>query len=157
MKIKSERDFWSGLVFLVAGVAFVIAAMNYPVGSAAQPGPGYFRLLPSAALATLGVVVLFKALTFEHDGGDPIGRIAWRPLLVIVAAVAVFASTIHVLGWMISVPLLVGVSSLASSDFRWKSVLVSAAALTLASWLIFVVVLKLSVPLWPRFLLGLSS
>ena len=80
MKIKSERDFWSGLVFLVAGVAFVVAAMNDPVGSAAQPGPGYFRLLPSAALATLGVVVLFKALTFEHDGGDPIGRIAWsRP------------------------------------------------------------------------------
>lgn len=154
MKIKSERDFWSGLMFLVVGVAFVIAAMNYPVGSATQPGPGYFRLLPSIALASLGVVVLFKALTFEHDGGDPIDHIAWRPLLAMVAAVALFASTVHLLGWFISVPLLVGVSSFASSDVRWKGLLASAIVLTLASWLIFIYGLKLSMPLWPRWLMG---
>ena len=32
-------------------------------------------------LAVLGALVLFKALTIETEGGDPIGAIAWRPLI----------------------------------------------------------------------------
>ena len=52
--------------------------------------PGYFPLMLSVIMAILGAIVLFKSLTIETEGGDPIGSIAWKPLLIIVAAIVVF-------------------------------------------------------------------
>ena len=92
MKIKSQRDFLSGLMFLVVGIVFAVGATNYSWGSSARPGAGYFPLILSVIMAILGAVVLFKALTIETEGGDPIGDIAWRPLILVVASVAVFGA-----------------------------------------------------------------
>lgn len=152
MKIKSQRDFWSGLMFLVAGVVFAVGATNYSMGSSARPGPGYFPLLLSIIMALIGAIVLFKALVLESAGGDRIGVIAWRPLLVIVASIAVFALIIDRLGMIVTVPVLIAMSSLAGDEFRWRGVIVSAAVLTLGSWLVFVWGLKLTIPVWPTFL-----
>jgi len=149
LKIKSQRDFWSGLMFLVAGVVFAVGATNYSMGSSARPGPGYFPLLLSVIMAIIGAVVLFKALVIESEGGDRIGTVAWRPLLVIVAAIAVFALIIDRLGMIVTVPVLIAMSSLAGDEFRWRGVIVSAAVLTIGSWLVFVVGLKLTIPVWP--------
>ena len=32
MKIKSQRDFWSGLMFVAMGLGFAIGATNYSMG-----------------------------------------------------------------------------------------------------------------------------
>ena len=77
MKIKSERDFWSGLMFTVVGIVFAVGATNYSMGSSARPGPGYFPLLLSVILAILGAVVLFKSLTIETEGGAVISFVPW--------------------------------------------------------------------------------
>ena len=152
MKIKSQRDFWSGLMFLVAGVVFAVGATNYSMGSSARPGPGYFPLLLSVIMAILGAIVLFKSLVSETEGGGLIGYVAWRPLLVIVASIAVFALVIDRLGMIVTVPVLIAMSSLAGDEFRWRGVIVSAAVLTVGSWLVFVWGLKLTIPVWPTFL-----
>ena len=55
MKIKSQKDFWSGLMFIVAGVGFAIGATNYSFGTSARPGPGYFPFGLGILLATAGV------------------------------------------------------------------------------------------------------
>ena len=152
MRIKSQRDFWSGLMFMVAGIIFAVGATNYSMGSSARPGAGYFPLLLSVIMAILGAIVLFKSLTIETPGGDPVGHIAWKPLIIIVAAIAVFGVTIELLGMIASIPILIFISSLAGDEFRWRDVIVNAAVLTLGSWLVFIVGLKLTIPLWPRFL-----
>ena len=87
MKIKSQRDFWSGLMFVVVGVAFAWGATEYSFGTSARPGPGYFPFGLGTLLALLGALVLFKALTLESEGGDPVGAFAWRPLVVILLAI----------------------------------------------------------------------
>jgi hypothetical protein len=154
LKIKSERDFWSGLMFTVVGIVFAVGATNYSMGSSARPGPGYFPLLLSIILAILGGVVLFKSLTIETEGGDPIGSIAWRPLLVIVVGIAVFGVALPRLGMVITVPILIVISSFAGDEFKWKGVAINAVVLTAFSWLIFVAGLKLTIPLWPAFLVN---
>jgi Tripartite tricarboxylate transporter TctB family len=151
VKIKSQRDFWSGLMFVGAGVAFAVGATNYSMGSSARPGPGYFPLILSAAMAILGAIVLFKSLTIETDDGDPIGAFAWRPLIVIVAAITVFGLALPRLGMLITVPLLIFITSLAGDEFHWKGVLVNAIVLTVGAWAIFVAGLKLTIPLYPWF------
>jgi hypothetical protein len=60
--------------------------------------------------------------------------------------------TLEPLGMALSVPLLIVLTSLAGDEFHWKGVLVNAVVLTVFSWLIFIVGLKLTIPLWPAFL-----
>ena len=90
MKIKSQRDFWSGLMFLVVGAAFAWGALNYTFGTSARPGPAYFPFGLGVLLALFGAFILFEALTIETDDGEPIGDIAWRPMVIVVAAVVAF-------------------------------------------------------------------
>jgi hypothetical protein len=151
VQIKSQRDFWSGLMFIVVGVVFAVGATNYSMGSSARPGPGYFPLILSVLMAILGGFVLFKSLTIEVEGGDPIGHIAWRPLLVIVASIAVFGLALPRLGLVITVPILILMTSLAGDEFKWKGVVATAVVLTVGSWAIFVLGLKLVIPMWPWF------
>ncbi len=151
MKIKSQRDFWSGLMFVVVGVGFAWGATNYSFGSSARPGPGYFPFGLGILLALLGAAVLFKALTIESAGGDPIGRFAWKPLVIIVGSIALFGAMLPTIGMVISLPVLVFVSAYAGDEFHWKDALINAAVLTVGSWLIFIKGLSLTIPLWPAF------
>jgi hypothetical protein len=152
MKIKSERDFWSGLMFIVIGISFAWGSTYYSMGASARPGPGYFPFGLGVLLSILGGMVLFKALTLEVEGGDPIGPWAWKPLLVIAGAVGGFGWALPHLGMFVALPLLVVVSSLAGSEFKIKDAVVNAVVLTVFSWVIFIWGLKLTIPLLPSFL-----
>jgi Tripartite tricarboxylate transporter TctB family len=152
MKIKSQRDFWSGLMFISVGIAFAWGATNYSFGSSARPGPGYFPFGLGILLAVLGALVLFKALTIEVEGGDPVGAFAWKPLSMILGAVIIVGFALPRLGMAVTLPLLIIVSSLAGEEFKLKEVLINCAVLTLGCWVIFIYGLKLTIPLWPVFL-----
>lgn len=154
MKIKSQRDFCSGLLFLAIGVAFAWGATDYSFGSSARPGPAYFPFGLGILLAVLGGFVLFKALTLESEGGDPIGAIAWRPLLIIILAITTFGLALPRLGLSVTLPLTIVLSSLAGHEFRWRGVLVSCVLLTVGSWALFILGLKLTIPLWPIYFTG---
>jgi Tripartite tricarboxylate transporter TctB family len=152
MNIKSQRDFWAGLMFLVVGVGFAIGATNYSMGTSARPGAGYFPLGLGILTAVLGAVILFQALTIETEDGEPIGKFAWRPLIVIFATIMVFGVLLPRLGMILSIPILIVMTSFAGDQFRWRGVLISAVVLTGFAWLIFIAGLKLTIPLWPKFL-----
>jgi len=154
LKIKSQRDFWSGLMFIVVGIVFAIGATNYSMGTSARPGAGYFPLILSVIMAILGAIVLFKSLTIETEGGDPVGSIAWRPLLVIIASIVVFGLALPRLGMFLTIPLLILMVSNAGDDFSWKGVIGSCIVLTAGSWVIFIWGLNLTIPLKPVFMGG---
>lgn len=149
MKIKSQRDFWSGLMFIVAGGAFAIGAMNYSFGSSARPGPGYFPFGLGMLMAILGAVVLFKALTVETEDGDPVGAFAWKPLIIVLASILFFGWALPRLGMLIALPLLILTSSMAGDEFKLKEALFNACVLTLLSWTVFSKGLGLTIPLLP--------
>ncbi len=154
MKVKSEKDFWSGLMFIAVGVAFAWGATAYSFGSSARPGPAYFPFGLGILMALLGSAILFKAMTFEVEGGDKIGPWAWKPLIMITATVAIFGWTLPHIGMVLALPVLVVVAALAGDEFHWKDALINSAILTAGSWLIFVYGLNLTIPLWPSFLAG---
>lgn len=149
MKIKSQRNFWSGLMFIAIGLSFAWGATHYSFGSSASPGPGYFPFGLGLILAVLGGLVIFTALTIETADSDPVGAFAWRPLLVIIAAVVLFGVLLPRLGMIIALPLLVVISSIASDEFSLKAAIGNAVVLTVLSWAVFVWGLKLTIPLWP--------
>ncbi len=162
MRIKSERDFFSGLMFIVIGIAFAWGATKYNIGQAARMGPGYFPLMLGIVLAVLGVIVLFDALVVETEDGEKIGKIAWRPLGFIVGANVVFgvllggvpALGIPAMGLMVATYGVVFIASQAGDQFRIKEVLILATLLAGLSYLAFIKVLKLQFPVWPSFIVG---
>ncbi len=154
MKIKSQRDFWAGLLFVFVGLAFAWGATNYNFGQSARPGPGYFPFGLGILLAALGAIVLFKALTIETTDGDPVGSFAWKPLLYIAGTVTLFGWVLPHLGMFIALPVLVVVAARAGDEFHWGEVLLNAALLTAGSWVIFIWGLNLTIPLWPSSAFG---
>ena len=77
MHIKSQKDFFSGLLFIIVGVAFAWGATSYKVGDAARMGPGYFPLLLGILMAIIGIAVTFYSLVVETEDGEKIGSFAW--------------------------------------------------------------------------------
>ena len=51
MNIKSQKDFFAGLMFMGVGTAFAWGATTYSIGTGARMGPGYFPLILGILLA----------------------------------------------------------------------------------------------------------
>lgn len=154
MRIKSQKDFWAGLMFVALGLLFAWGATEYSFGTAARPGPGYFPFGLGLLLAMLGALVLLSALTLETEDGDRVGRFAWRPLLFIVGAVVLFGVLLPRLGLIISLPILIFVAALGGDEFHWGEALIAAAVITTMSYGIFIWGLGLTIPVWPWFVVG---
>ena len=162
MNIKSQKDFFSGLLFITVGVAFAIGATNYTVGTGARMGPGYFPLLLGVLMAVLGVAITFNAMVFETPDGDKIGSWAWKPLFFIIAANLVFglmlgglpSFNIPAMGLIVGIYALTFIASLAGEEFNLKAVAVLATILALMSYVAFILLLKLQFPVWPTFITG---
>ena len=133
----------------IVGAAFAVGATNYSFGVAVRPGPGYFPFGLGIILALLGVVVLFSAFKQERKGGDPIGKIPWRPLLCVVGAIVFFGFFLPRLGFVISFPIMIVLTAAGSNEFTWKDALLNATILTVMSYAIFIYGLQLTIPLWP--------
>ena len=162
MNIKSQKDFFSGLMFMAVGIAFAWGATKYTVGTGARMGPGYFPLLLGILMTVLGCVVTFKSLVVETEDGDKIGSWAWKPLFFIIAANLVFGVALGglpsiklpAMGLIAGIYALTFISSMAGEEFKFKEVLVLSTILALMSYLAFVLVLKLQFPVWPAFITG---
>ena len=162
MKIKSQKDFFAGLMFCVVGVAFAWGSTSYNVGTGARMGPGYFPLMLGILLAVLGLVVTFTALTIETVNGDPVGKIAWRPLGYIIGANLIFGVLLGgvvnwglpAMGLIAAIYALVLIAGLAGEKYSIKSSLILATILAVGSYVAFVVLLKLQFQVWPTFING---
>ena len=146
MHIRSPKDFWSGLIFVALGAVFVALALQYRLGDMHRIGPGLFPTLVGSLLVGLGLIVAGRALVLE---GPSIERIHFRPLLVSLAAILLFALALQWLGVVAAISALVLVGAYASRDVRIPQVLALAAFLIVFSVAIFVWLLGLPLPLWP--------
>lgn len=162
MKIRSEKDFYAGLMFAIVGGAFAIGATNYNIGTGARMGPGYFPLVLGILLAALGCLILFKAMTVATETGNKVGKFAWKPLRYIIGANLLFGLLLGGLpkiglppmGLIAAIYGLTIVASLAGEQFRLKSVLILATILAAGSYVAFVKLLALQFPVWPAFITG---
>ena len=160
MKIRSEKDFFSGLLFTGLGVSFTCGSFSYQVGVASQMGAGYFPLLLGILLTALGTAIMAQAVVMETGDAERIGPWAWKPLIYILCANLAFGALLMglssiklpAMGMVVGIYILTIVSSLASRRFKISEVLILATVLAVGSYLAFIALLKLQIPLWPAFI-----
>ncbi len=162
MNVKSQKDFFAGLMFIAIGVAFAWGATNYNVGSAARMGPGYFPLLLGVLLVFIGGALAFKAMVVKTESGDRIGQWAWKPLFFIIGANITFGILLAGLpsidlsaaGLIVGIYALTFVASMAVAGWKFKATFLLATVLAVGSYVAFVLALKLQFPVWPEFITG---
>ena len=151
MRIRSQKDFASGLMFILVGLSFSFVARGYSMGTAAKMGPGYFPFWLGIVLAILGALVLWGSLTSKAEE-DQLARWDLKILLWILGSVVLFGLLLKPLGMVLSVVVLVLVSSMASHEFSWKGAVLNAILLVIISMGAFVYGINLQMPVWPAFL-----
>ena len=164
MSIKSQKDFVSGLMFTAIGAGFAWnSALSYDIGSASQMGPGYFPLVLGLVLVLLGGFIMFFSLVVETPDGGVIGDIEWRPLVCILGANLLFGALLGGLpsigfpsfGLVVAIFALTGVALLAdATSFNLRRMLVLSSILAGGSYLVFISLLNLQLPVWPAFISG---
>ena len=162
MHIKSQKDFFAGLLFLALGVAFALGARTYNVGTGARMGPGYFPLMLGIVLAVIGAVEVFKSMVVGTATGDKVGKFVWRPVGYIVGANLAFgillgglpSIKLPAMGLIIAIFALTIISAKAGSEFKWKEVLILSVILSIGSYMAFILLLKLQIQVWPTFISG---
>ena len=151
MHIKHERDFWSGVMFIIFGALFAIVAQNYDLGTAQRMGPAFFPTILGGLLVVLGIVILLKG--FGHSEKDhAVEKFHFPPIAWVLGSVIVFGATLTKLGFVVSMAILVVLSSMGSHEMKWKEVIALGVGMAILTYLVFIVGLKLTIPVLPWFL-----
>jgi hypothetical protein len=145
-KIPRPKDFYAGLLFVAFGVFAIIIARDYPLGTAARMGPGYFPRLLGMLLIVLGVALSLTAL---RGHGPPLPGWKWRPVSIVLLSVVAFGLVLTHAGLVLSTIGLIVVASTASREFRLRESVISGVLLAALSVGVFVIGLKLQLPIWP--------
>jgi len=151
LRIRNQRDFGAGIMYMVIGLFFAILATQYPMGTAAKMGPGYFPFYLGILMFLLGVLVAVKAFSAKA-AIESIPKFNWRIIAQITGSVVLYGLLLPRLGFLVAVVVLVLVSASASKEFTWKGSLINAGFLVAFTYSVFVLGLKLQFPLLPAFL-----
>jgi hypothetical protein len=141
---RNAKDFWTGVIYLFVGSGAFILSRDYGMGTAVKMGPAYFPTLLSLLLMVIGIISVIRSFL---KSGTPIGVVAWKGLLLIVASTLLFGMIVRGAGLILALPLLVIVSALASTRFSWKTSLLEAAGITVFCILVFLKGLGVPLPI----------
>lgn len=165
MKIKSQQDWWAGLMFIAFGLFFILFAAGtpefinqlfgskliagYQMGSSVRMGPAYFPVVLGGMLAVLGLLVLIDSLV---ETGPKVAKFHFRPLIFIAISSLAFAYLLKPLGLVLASAVLVFISAYGGHEFKWKEVAIMSVVLVIFSVVVFVKGLSLPFPVCPSFI-----
>lgn len=143
-EIRTNRDFWAGVMLIATGVASIVIARTYPFGSAFRMGPGYFPSILGGVLIVFGLSLLVRGL---RSTDKIVGGWSLRALIVLPLSFVLFGWLMDHAGFVPALVVLIFGSALGSREFKLVEVLLLTAIVTLMSVGIFIWLLGLPYPL----------
>ena len=148
MRIRSQKDFWCGVIFATIGIAFMVLAREYRMGTAARMGPGFFPTMLGGVVVALGLTLVVPALVRD---GEAFPRLHFRPMLMLLLSIGVFAVLLQPLGFVLAAFALMVVGGFADPDLGFLESVALSLFLTAFCVAVFVLLLGLPMPLWPNY------
>jgi hypothetical protein len=141
---RNLRDVAAGLLFLIAGLHFVIVSWTtLRMGTALQMGPGYFPLVLGIVLSLLGIAVIVVAL---RSAPVSFGDVSWRGVILVTASIIFFAATIRGLGVALGLGGAVLLAALSTEKNSFLQSLAISVVFTALSIVVFVWALGITLP-----------
>ena len=146
--IRSQPDFWSGMMFIAFGLFAMWEARSYPMGEAMRMGPGYFPTYLGAILVFIGAIV--TAMSVKTSAVEKLTGFAWRPLIMLSLSFVVYGICMEQfeLGFIPSIALVVIISSFSIKEFHPLELVMLTAVLALGTTALFIWGLELPYPLF---------
>jgi hypothetical protein len=144
--IKNQKQFYAGLTFAIFSVGLAWLSWRYPIGTAAQMGPGYWPRIIAIFVAVIGLLLIGKSCT---GATETVSLPKFSILGWIYAAIITFPFVLEFAGLPIAVAVAVLLSSQASSESDWRSTLILMFGLAVFASLLFVYLLGLNIQLLP--------
>lgn len=144
LSIRSNKDFWAGMMFFGTGAGALFMARHYPFGTTLKMGPGYFPVALSGILILFGIYVMIRGLrTNEKIQGN------WsiRALIILPLSVVVFGVLMELTGFVPALAALVFLSAASGREFKFVEVLLLTLFLGGLSVALFIWGLGLPYPL----------
>jgi hypothetical protein len=144
-RVRDQRDFWSGILFIAFGCVGLWVGRSYPVGTLVRMGPGFFPMMMCIALLGIGGFLTARSLVVA---GEPLERSAVWPQLLILGAIVAFGLLIERVGLAVAVMAVAVVSGIAAQGLRWFELVALALATSALSVALFIYLLGQPIPVW---------
>jgi hypothetical protein len=146
IQIKSPKDFWAGVLYLVFGGVALIIGRDYSLGTALRMGPGYFSIVLSIMLMAIGSVVFIRSFLVRDDALPPL---ALKATILVIGSVLLCSYLLPRAGLIVALTVLMLGAAAASRKFRseWKRMLLLTIGTIIFCILVFVYLLGVPLPL----------
>jgi hypothetical protein len=145
-RVFVTKDFLAGVLYMAFGLLGLWLARKLETGTASAMEAGYFPRLVCAVLIAVGAVLAASAL-FGADEVPQRGR--WRPLFFVTLSCLAFALLLRPLGFVLTLLASIIIARFAGGTARPFGFALLALILVVANVGIFVIALKIPIPLWP--------
>jgi hypothetical protein len=139
-----NTDLIGGVLTLGLAAGVLIVSSGYGLGTILRMGPGYFPTLLGVLLCALGALLTVRGL---RQPGEPIALPDLRPIVLISAALGLFAYVLPAFGLAPAIIGLVAVSACAAPVRRPMTIALLAVGLTIFAYVVFVQLLSLHLEL----------
>jgi putative tricarboxylic transport membrane protein len=146
MRIKSEQDFATGLMFIAVGVAALWIGADYALGTAQRPGTGVLPRILAWCLIGTGLLLWLKAMLAE---GPRLAGWAWRPAIMITAATIAFALLIDRSGLVVTMLVSMTLAALGTPETRWREYALFMLIMVVIGVVVFIKGLGMPISVWP--------
>lgn len=144
---RDWADIWGGAVMALLGAGVAIhAGMRLDFGTVRAMGPGFFPVTLGILLALLGAGIAVPA----WRRGAEAQPLRWGDAAAVIAAILIFGLGMSRLGVVLACFLSVLVAAFPAPHKGWLWRVVLAAVVTALTYIVFVLGLKMSLPVLPR-------
>jgi putative tricarboxylic transport membrane protein len=142
----ASKNFLAGGLYMAFGLLGLWLGRDLESGSASAMEAGYFPRLVCAVLIAVGAALAASALASATEAPER-GRL--RPFVFVTLSCLAFALLLHPLGLVLTMLVTIILAALAGGHIRLIPLGLLAFVLIVANVGIFVLALRIQIPLWP--------
>ncbi len=147
-----NRETILALFWVLLGMTIAVWSATFPFGNLEDPGPAYFPTALGLVIVAMGVLLLLRGQkTKGADALRPLDppvshRAAARRVVLYLAGMTVSAVLLEVLGFVLTMFLMILFMMRTISPQKWKTALFYSLISALGSLVVFRVLLKTQLP-----------
>jgi len=145
-RLLTSKDFLAGNLYMAFGLLGLWLGRTLEIGTASAMEAGYFPRLVCMLLVAIGAVLAVTALLRP---GEAPARGTWRPFVFVTLSCLAFALLLRPLGLVLTLLISTVLARFAGGNLRPIALLLLCLIIILANVGIFVIALKIPIPLWP--------
>ena len=138
-----SKDFLSGVMFIVFGLAALWFGRNLQMGTTVRMGPGYVpHMLAYIMMGLGGIIVVIALLT---STGERTEAPKWKPITMVTIGIVCFALLFERAGLLPALVALILITSLGGEEFKLTEVIANMVVLAIMCIVVFKLGLQMNI------------